>query len=184
MSTDSRGPEARSSDYPDTWINPNPTTEEKLEAVKNWSQIRRRKFPLWELNEIINEAWIQLDRLMGRYDSSRGPLLTFVRSSLWSPVSNAYFRMNGIVVLKRKGQKHQREYLNPAIVLCETDDWIAEDTREVIEIPEIKSKTLQRTALLLARGFNQKQIADIDGVTEAAVSKRVDQLRKVLHAVS
>lgn len=148
-----------------------------------WSQRRRRKFPKWEIGEIINEAWIQLKTLMHRFDPSRGSIWAFAKSSLWDPMYRSYCKAHAIRIRKRRTQKHQREYEDFFVFVEDLDQFVAKDPwqpPEMPEIPDIVSKKVRLTLNLLARGLTQRQVADACGVTESAVSIRMATLRSLL----
>jgi hypothetical protein len=57
---------------------------------------RKQRFPRWSRDEILSEAYVQADRLLGTvYDPSKSTVVTFLKSFLWGAVHYAYWTGSG-----------------------------------------------------------------------------------------
>lgn len=147
-----------------------------------WARAKRNKFPKWEIGDIENEAFLQLKLILHRYDPDRGSVYSFALSSLWDPVHRAYCKAHEIVILKRKGQDRQREYIDPWHQLANEHTLMA--APQQIDDKSKRALLLEHwktdISHLLSRGLTQRQIAYHLGVTESAISQHVRTIRKLI----
>ncbi len=67
-----------------------------LEQVLPWARLRRSSFPIWELDEIVNEAYMHGLKLYEKWDRNKASFAALLRSSLYDHVFRSYAKQNDI----------------------------------------------------------------------------------------
>jgi hypothetical protein len=69
-----------------------------LGFLKFWSidAYRKKRFPKWDVDEIMSEAYVQSHRLLNTvYDPEKSTVVTFLKAFLWGAVHYTYWTSNG-----------------------------------------------------------------------------------------
>lgn len=61
-----------------------------------WESHRKKRFPRWDKDEILSEAYLQTQRLLNTvYDPEKSTVVTFLKSFLWGAVHYTYWTSHG-----------------------------------------------------------------------------------------
>lgn len=134
---------------------------------------RRKRFPAWEQEEILAEAYLQAHRLLASvYDPSKSTVVTFLKGFLWGAVHYRYWTSQGY-----RFTEH-----GPRLKLHVTDDTLCEATsipfsNEPIEFPLLTDE--EWTIIRLRHdGYTMIRIAAVLGLkSPQSVYNRIIKIR-------
>ena len=155
--------------------------DELAAATHDWTAIRLRSFPKWDFDEIWNEAYVQAHRILHLWNRNRGNLNTFLRLRLYERVMPQYLRDIGYVPIRKKVNGRYQARSN--FLLAESLDGHDVEARSVkqFKMPDQLTPIESRTVSMLMRGLNQKQVAQMDKVSESAIASRLKRMRGRLY---
>ena len=142
-------------------------------------------FPLWEADELLNEAYIAARRLLPNWDADKGNLLTYLKPRLYDYVFRSYCKCSGINVIrpKRDGKRLPRQYVQ---VVHSAGDVKVPDLPAPMpidmpmDIPwHLFSGQQTHLVLLLGRGYGQNQLTRIEKLGAGTISRRVARIRSL-----
>jgi hypothetical protein len=160
-----------------------------LDGVLAWSRVRRSSFPIWELEEIVSEGYIQAMVLHPKWDRAKGSLSSFLHSYLYDPVFRSYAKQHGIVVRREKvnGKLGKRTYKTKVHYRGDMGEVLDTDLIEYapihgsIEVPWSSIGSAPRAvAYLLARGLNKKQTGKSLGLSGGRISQLANEVRNIM----
>lgn len=136
----------------------------------------RKRFPLWEKEEILAEAYLQADRLLTTvYDPSKSTVVTFLKGFLWGAVHYSYWTSNGYRFTED----------GPRLKLHFTDDTLCEEVAvevplEQLVLPEFTDE--EWTIIRLRQdGYTMTRIASVLGLkSPQSVYNRLVKIRDKL----
>ena len=134
---------------------------------------RKRRFPAWEQEEILAEAYIQAQRLLSTvYDPDKSTVVTFLKGFLWGAVHYAYWTSQG----------YRFTDDGPRLKIHITDDTLCEDLSVEfrmlsIELPELTDE--EWTIIRLRHdGYTMTRIAAVLGLkSPQSVYNRLVKIR-------
>lgn len=162
------------------------TAEDLLEYTHAWTSMRLRSFPLWDFDDIRNEAYVTAVTLLHRYDPDKGTLHQFLSQRLYDYVSRSYQKQNGIVVTRKRlpnGRWGKRQYNKPlkymptnCLPAPHHYDLEPHDQPDLSAFP----RSLRKTAQMLSMGVSKSDCAKKDGLTPQAITFRMRKMRDLL----
>lgn len=134
---------------------------------------RKRRFPAWEQEEILAEAYIQAQRLLSTvYDPDKSTVVTFLKGFLWGAVHYTYWTSQG----------YRFTDDGPRLKIHITDDTLCEDLSVEfrmlsIELPELTDE--EWTIIRLRHdGYTMTRIAAVLGLkSPQSVYNRLVKIR-------
>lgn len=134
---------------------------------------RKRRFPAWEQEEILAEAYIQAQRLLSSvYDPEKSTVVTFLKGFLWGAVHYTYWTSQG----------YRFTDDGPRLKIHVTDDTLCEDLAVEfrmlsIELPELTEE--EWTIIRLRHdGYTMTRIAAVLGLkSPQSVYNRLVKIR-------
>ena len=161
--------------------------EELYEYTHSWTALRLRSFPLWDFDDIRNEAYVAGISLLSGYDSGMGTVHQYLSQRLYDYVSRSYYKKNDIVVTRKMnpdGSKGKREYRPLCVYVANYADlpMAVHYDPEPHDFPDLSvlPDSILEVAYILSQGGSQKKCATIQSVSEPAISRKVRKLRDVL----
>lgn len=163
------------------------TAIELYDLCCEWAQWRFLSFPRWDKEEIENEAFVIASKLIEQYDHTRASLPKFLEIRLYEPMRRSYSRSIGMKITRTKTEDGN---YGPRVFKS-----MFRNVENVAELQEIRNQfdqfeyptdmpvfppRMRELVQLLAQGKNQRQAADILGVTEGMISLRVKEMRNYL----
>jgi len=155
------------------------------DATHKWTAMRLASFPLWEFDDIWDEAYLQATHILHLWDSGRGSLYRFLKLRLYERVRPQYLKDLGRVPTRkrangRKGKYETRTSYQLAQPLHDNME-IPYVNKEPFEMPKGMKPEEQRTLDHMMRGLTQQQVAYAEGVSESAISQRLKRMRSRLY---
>ena len=134
---------------------------------------RKKRFPAWEQEEILAEAYIQAQRLLTSvYDPSKSTVVTFLKGFLWGAVHYTYWTSQG----------YRFTDDGPRLKIHVTDDTLCEDLAVEFrmlsfELPELTEE--EWTIIRLRHdGYTMTRIAAVLGLkSPQSVYNRLVKIR-------
>lgn len=134
---------------------------------------RKKRFPMWEKEEILSEAYIQTERLLRTvYDPSKSTVVTFLKAFLWGAVHYSYWTSHGFRFTDS----------GPRLKLEVTVDIVCEEipihpSEPELDIPELTEE--EWTIVRLRRdGYTMTRIAAVLGLkSPQSVYNRLIKIR-------
>ena len=160
---------------------------ELYEMCCDWSQWRHLSFPKWDKEEIENEAFVIAYGLMEQYDHTRASPRKFLDIRLYEPMRRSYAKSVGMKITRTRledGSTGPRIFKSMFVGVPDMED--VQSIRSLFTTFEYPSDLpvfppqMRDLVQLLAQGKNQREAADILGVTEGMVSLRVKEIRTYL----
>lgn len=157
--------------------------EDKLsEATHQWAALRLSSFPLWEFEDIWDEAYLQACGILKLQDPNRGNLNTFLRLRLYERVRPQYLKDLGhVLTRKRVNGKYETRSSYPFARSLKETDVLHHVQDSPIEIPDSLSLIERRTVDLMMRGLSQVHVSRMEGVSESAIASRLKRMRTRLY---
>ena len=163
------------------------TLVELYELCVDWSQWRSLSFPRWDKNEIENEAFVIAAGLLAQYDHKRASLRKFLDIRLYEPMRRSYAKAVGMKITREKFEDNsygKRIFKTMFYSYGDVSEMqsLKRDFSQFkypSDLPVFPPK-MREVVQLLAQGKNQRETADILGVTEGAISLRVKAIRNYL----
>jgi hypothetical protein len=160
---------------------------ELYELCLDWSQWRSLSFPKWDQHEIENEAFVIASALLKQYDHKRASLRKFLDIRLYEPMRRSYAKSVGMKITREKfdDNTYGKRIFKTMFFCSGNVSELQNLERKFVEfkypsdLPIFPPK-MREVVQLLAQGKNQRETADILGVTEGAVSLRVKAIRQYL----
>ena len=142
-------------------------------------------FPLWEFEDIWDEAYLQATHILHLWDAGRGSLYRFLKLRLYERVRPQYLKDLGRVPTRKRVNGRTGKYApRTSYQLAQPLDDNIEipcAVKEPFEIPgELKPIEVE-TINMMMRGLTQHQVANIEGVSESAVCSRLKRMRTRLY---
>tara|TARA_R110002096_G_scaffold232108_1_gene421960 strand:- start:64 stop:591 length:528 start_codon:yes stop_codon:yes gene_type:complete len=151
------------------------------DEVKLWCIVRRKSFIFWSYDDFVHESYvIALEKLMPKYDYTRGPISSFLRSSLWSYVHPKYCADNNVMVnrnwSKEKKSYGKRTFTRPVFQWPDWDfDPASSSTLDPPDIPGFSELEVddQWFIIMKSRGMTLKQLGVHHGYSESRACQRL-----------
>ena len=164
-----------------------------LEQVLPWARLRRSSFPIWELDEIVNEAYMHGLKLYEKWDRNKASFAALLRSSLYDHVFRSYAKQNDIQLIRRRaeGGRAKREYKGRGVYyedMVRLEEILNDKGRLLQEKDEggpnvswsLMKHTPRAVAYLLAKGLKKSEGGRSIGVSGARISQLVLELKKIM----
>jgi len=155
--------------------------DEVLRVCHEWTRCLITRFPRWEFDDVVHEAFLNAVRMTTRFDPAKGTLKWYLWTRLYDPVFRRYCRLHGIKVTRPKKGKQlgKRSYrqLEQNVIRMPDVVWEPPRTDLVVTIPNVTSS--ERTVIsLLSKGHSQLQISQWVGVSQSRISQLVKSIRR------
>ena len=164
------------------------TDLEIYELCVDWAKFRPFSFPQWDMDDIINEAFIHAKRFYDIYDPNGASFKKHLDIRLYEPVRRNYAKSIGLRISREThadGRKNQgrRKFVKMIYnnLFVDTEKRLTTNFVAPTDLPFIPEEHRDLVQLLLL-GNNQRQAAAALNVTESAVSQRMVLLRKYFNA--
>jgi len=153
---------------------------ELIEVLRSWVRPRLYSFPLWDFDEILNEAYLAAHPRLSRWDPARGSLATYLHCRLYDPVHRRYLKANGYSVsrpLKNK-KKQKRITHKKELLSCDLKLGIPDHSYQIhtspyrIDWDNAPAKAVE-IIILLGLGYNLTQIGKSIGLSYYATRWRM-----------
>ena len=138
-----------------------------------WESHRKKRFPLWNRDEILAEAFLQTHRLLTTvYDPSKSTVITFLKGFLWGAVHYRYWTSQGYRFTDK----------GPRLKLHFTDDIVYEEieVKVIVETLELPEFTEEEWTIIRLRhdGYTMTRIASVLGLkSPQSVYNRLVKIR-------
>lgn len=145
----------------------------------DWAAWKRQWFPRWDFDDITHEALMVAYKLLPQYDSDRGDWKAYLTTRLWEPLDRKYAMIHGVRIDRKRqeGKWSRRRYVQveAQLVPFPHPEYVQ---AEPVEIGRLVVTDIQREqCMLLGRGYSQKQVATILGVSQSAVCASLRNIR-------
>ena len=159
---------------------------ELFEHCQHWAHIARHALIHWEMDDVINEAWVYMKSILNQYDENLGSLETFVKVRAWSGVWRAYLKSQPILErrlkvnnLRRTRARMERCFdpkeLNNRFTFTKDMQCFIEEIDPLVFHPDDRLIAMQ-----LARGIRPAQIERNMNRTSGFLAYRLKRMKKHL----
>tara|TARA_R100001463_G_scaffold61828_8_gene114677 strand:- start:48 stop:539 length:492 start_codon:yes stop_codon:yes gene_type:complete len=151
------------------------------EQSRIWTASRLSWFPLWEFGDIWSEAYIQGHAIIHLWKPGRGGLGRFLALRLFERVWPCYLRDTGRrpirLIVNGKYEKRSSVLVAESIGRRQ----ISYTPKPPTKMPSWVDERDQRIFDLMARGLSQRQAAEVEGISEGALSRRLKHMGSRLY---
>lgn len=141
---------------------------------------RKKRFPMWDRDEILSEAYLQAHRLLTTvYDPSKSTVVTFLKGFLWGAVHYSYWTSNG----------YRFTDAGPRLKIVVTHDTLCEEVAVTFPIDPLDLPPLTEEEWTIIRlrmdGYTMTRIAGVLGLkSPQSVYNRLVKIRDKFNGVN